>query len=73
VHRRLLLLGAAGFVLGVGFVLADLIAFAAGTHDTPLWLNLGCLLAPVGFAVVLWQGLRSGRAEQRTAWHSLDR
>jgi hypothetical protein len=32
-----------------------------------LWLNLACLLAPLGFAVAIGAALRAGRAEQRAA------
>jgi len=59
------------FVLGLGFIAADIIWFWTGAHNTPLWLNLACLLAPIGFAVAVWSGLAAGRAEQREALRAL--
>ena len=59
------------FVLGVVFIAVDVLPFFAGDRDTPLWLNLGCLLAPIGFAVATWSAVRAGRAEQRAALRQL--
>jgi hypothetical protein len=47
------------------------IPFFFGAHNRPLWLNLACLLAPIGFLVAVWSGLRAGRAEQRAALREL--
>jgi hypothetical protein len=63
--------GLALFVLGLGFIAVDVLPFFAGDGDRPLWLNLACLLAPAGFAVVFWSAYRSGRAEQRAALRQL--
>ena len=60
-------IGSALFVLGLIFIAIDVLPFFAGRHDTPLWLNLACLLAPLGFALAVGSALRAGRAEQRTA------
>jgi uncharacterized membrane protein YhdT len=60
------------FVLGVGFILADVTPFFVDEHNRPLWLNLACLLAPLGFALAVWSGLRAGRADQRAALRELD-
>jgi hypothetical protein len=57
--------GLAMFVIGLAFVAADVLPLFYGGHERPLWLNLACLLAPAGFALALWSGLRAGRAEQR--------
>jgi hypothetical protein len=59
------------FVLGLLFIVIDVTPYFFDAHDTPLWLNLACLLAPLGFAVAGWAGIRAGRAEQRTAVRSL--
>lgn len=59
------------FVLGLGFVVADVVPFFAGDTDRPLWLNLACLLAPIGFVIAVWAGLRTGRAQQRAALQRL--
>lgn len=59
--------GLAVFVLGLGFIAADVLPFFDGGHNRPLWLNLACLLAPLGFAIALWSGLRVGREDQRAA------
>jgi uncharacterized membrane protein YhdT len=59
--------GIALFVLGLGFIVADVVPFFTGDSNRPLWLNLACLLAPLGFAIVLWAGLRAVRVQQRDA------
>jgi uncharacterized membrane protein YhdT len=65
-------LGLAVFVVGLAFVAADVIPYFFSAHDRPLWLNLACLLAPLGFAVAVSSGLRRGRAAQREAVRELD-
>ena len=55
------------FVVGLVFIAVDVVPFFDGDRDTPLWLNLACLLAPLGFAVAVWSALRVGREEQRAA------
>lgn len=64
-------IGVALFVVGLGFIFADVVPFFAGDTDRPLWLNLACLLAPLGFAIVVWAGLRAGRTQQRAALQRL--
>jgi uncharacterized membrane protein YhdT len=64
--------GVALFVVGVGFLAADVVPFFFSDHNRPLWLNLACLLAPLGFAVAVWSGLRAGRSAQREAVRDLD-
>jgi uncharacterized membrane protein YhdT len=59
------------FVLGLGFIAADVVPLFFHDTDRPLWLNLACLLAPAGFAVAMWAGLRAGQAEQRAAVREL--
>jgi len=59
------------FVIGLAFVAADVIWWWTGGEDSPLWLNLLCLLAPIGFAMATWSGLRAGQAEQRAALRAL--
>lgn len=56
--------GIALFVAGLGFIAADVLPFFASDHNRPLWLNLACLLAPVGFAMAVGSALRQGRREQ---------
>ena len=41
------------FALGVLAIFADMVLFATGHHDLPLWLNLCAMLAPVGLALGL--------------------
>ncbi len=41
------------FFIGTLAILADVILFASGTRDLPLWLNLTALLAPIGLGVGL--------------------
>jgi uncharacterized membrane protein YhdT len=41
--------------------------FFLGDGDRPLWMNLACLAAPLGFAIAVGAAIRSGRSEQRRA------
>jgi hypothetical protein len=59
------------FALGLAFIAVDVLPFFADDHNTPLWLNLSCLLAPAGFAIAVWSGFRAGQAEQRAALDEL--
>jgi peptidoglycan/LPS O-acetylase OafA/YrhL len=63
--------GLALFALGLVFIGADVVPFFFADRDRPLWLNLACLLAPLGFAIAVWSGLRAGRLEQREALREL--
>ena len=60
------------FALGLLAIAVDVLPFFADRHDRPLWLNLACLLAPLGFAVAVGSALRAGRAEQRAVLRELD-
>ena len=56
-----------GFVVfGIGLlgVAVIMVAFAAGSHDLPLWLNLVAMLAPVGFGIGLIGVYREARASR---------
>jgi uncharacterized membrane protein YhdT len=66
-------IGVVLFVVGLLFIAIDVLPFFFGDKDTPLWLNLACLLAPIGFAVAVWSGLKAGRDEQRAAVRNLER
>ncbi|MDT4914750.1 MAG: hypothetical protein QOC66_3878 [Pseudonocardiales bacterium] len=68
---RSLRIGVALFVVGLVFIGIDVLPFLAGDRETPLWLNLACLLAPAGFALAVWSALRTGRSEQRAALREL--
>ena len=46
-------LGMAVFTLGLLAILADVILFASGSRNLPLWLNLTAMLAPVGLGMGL--------------------
>ncbi len=70
--RRTVRTGLALFAVGMVFIVVDLVAFAAGARDLPLWLNLACLLAPIGMVVAVGAALRRGREEQRQALRRLD-
>lgn len=69
----MLRLGVGAFALGLVAIAIDVLPFFLGEANTPLWLNLACLLAPAGFALAIWSGLKAGRDEQRAAARSLDR
>jgi hypothetical protein len=66
-QRRAVRVGLVLFVLGLIFVVIDVTPFFFDHHNTPLWLNLMCLLAPAGFGIAVWSGLAGGRADQRAA------
>jgi len=55
------------FVVGLLGVAVIMVAFAAGAHDLPLWLNLVAMLAPVGFGIGLVGVYREARASRRVA------
>jgi peptidoglycan/LPS O-acetylase OafA/YrhL len=59
--------GFALFGIGLVFVLVTVLPFFFHDHNRPLWLNLGCMLAPLGFVIAVTSVVRAGRAEQRTA------
>jgi len=60
------------FAVGVVFIAVDVLPFFAGDENTPLWMNLACLLAPLGFLIAIWSAFRTGRAQQRAALAALD-
>jgi type IV secretory pathway VirB2 component (pilin) len=65
-----------GFVLfGVGlvFLAATIIPFFWGDQDRSVWLNVGCMLAPLGFVVAVTGVIRAGRADQRAALDQIKR
>jgi uncharacterized membrane protein YhdT len=61
------------FGIGVLALLADVIPFFFGATDRPLWLNLACLLVPVGLVVAVWAALARGRREQKAALREVQR
>lgn len=58
--------------LGILFILVDVLPFFAGQDDRPLWLNLACLLLPIGLTVAVWSALARGRREQKSALRALE-
>ncbi|HEY2041857.1 MAG TPA: hypothetical protein VGH11_04205 [Jatrophihabitans sp.] len=59
-----------GFVLfGIGlvFLVVTVLPFFWGDHNRPVWLNVGCMLAPIGFVIAVLGSVRAGRADQRAA------
>ena len=68
---RGVIVGLALFAAGLIFIAADVLPFFLGSRDRPLWLNLACLLAPLGFAIAVGTGFRAGRDEQRAALRKL--
>jgi hypothetical protein len=55
------------FVLGLVAIAADVLPFFDHDRNRPLWLNLSCLLAPLGLALAVVSTLAAGRDEQRRA------
>jgi hypothetical protein len=54
-------IGMAVFAVGLIAIFADMILFAAGSRDLPLWLNLTAMLAPVGLGLGLIGVVRENR------------
>jgi peptidoglycan/LPS O-acetylase OafA/YrhL len=55
------------FALGLVFLAITVLPFFFGEHNRPVWLNVGCMLAPIGLVVAIVGAGRSRRAEQRAA------
>jgi hypothetical protein len=72
-RSRTVRVGLALFALGLVAIAVDVLPFFAHDHNRPLWLNLLCLLAPLGFALAVGSALRAGRAEQRAAFDAVRR
>lgn len=53
------------FAVGLLAILADLVLFVAGSRNLPVWLNVTCMMAPVGLGVGLVGVLREARANGR--------
>lgn len=60
-RSRLLPTAVALFTLGVLGILVVFVLFATGHHDLPLWLNLACLLAPIGLGIGIATVVRQSR------------
>ena len=54
-------IGMAVFAVGLIAIFADMILFAAGSRDLPVWLNLTAMLAPVGLGLGLIGVVRENR------------
>jgi len=57
--------GLALFAVGLVFLVIVVLPFFAGDHNRSLWLNLGCMLAPLGFIVAVTSMWRASLARQR--------
>jgi uncharacterized membrane protein YhdT len=53
------------FAIGLLAILADLVLFVAGSRNLPVWLNVTCMLAPVGLGIGLVGVLREARSDGR--------
>jgi hypothetical protein len=69
--RALVRVGLVLFAIGIITIAVAFIPFFAGKHDWPLWLNLLCMLAPVGLVLAIAGVWRGGRADARTAVRNL--
>lgn len=65
--------GAVLFVIGLVFLLVTVLPFFWGDHNRSVWLNVGSMLAPIGFVLAVTGAIRAGRAEQRATLARLDR
>lgn len=70
--RRGVQIGLALCALGIVFILVDVLPFFFGANDRPLWLNLACLLLPLGLVVGIWSALARGRREQKAVARALE-
>jgi hypothetical protein len=50
------------FAIGLLAIFADMILFASGSRNLPLWVNLTAMLAPVGLGLGLIGVVRENRA-----------
>ncbi|MET3804290.1 protein-S-isoprenylcysteine O-methyltransferase Ste14 [Nakamurella sp. UYEF19] len=50
------------FAIGLVAIFADMILFASGSRDLPLWINLTAMLAPVGLGLGLIAVVRENRS-----------
>jgi hypothetical protein len=64
-------IGFALFAVGLVFLVCTVIPFFFDDHNRSLWLNLGSMLAPLGFIVAVVGVIRAGRADQRAAIDAL--
>ena len=71
-HLTAVRFGFALFAVGLAFLVATVIPFFFDDHNRSLWLNLGCMLAPLGFVLAMVGVIRAGRAEQRAAIAGLE-
>lgn len=65
-------IGALLFVIGLVFLLVTVLPFFWGDHNRSVWLNVGAMLAPIGFVLSITGAVRAGRAEQRATLARLD-
>ncbi|CAN5593500.1 hypothetical protein BH10ACT8_BH10ACT8_25290 [soil metagenome] len=64
---RSVLIGLALFAVGLACLVITVTPFFFGDHNRPVWLNVACMLAPLGFIVAVTGGIRAGRRDQREA------
>jgi len=60
------------FFVGALAILADVVLFASGKQNLPLWLNLCALLAPIGFGVGMLGAFVEARAANKRAIEPAD-
>jgi hypothetical protein len=53
------------FAVGLVAIVADLVLFVSGQRNLPLWLNLVCMLAPLGLGVGLVSVVKEARGASR--------
>jgi len=54
-------IGMAVFAVGLIAIFADMVLFASGSRNLPVWLNLTAMLAPVGLGLGLIAVVRENR------------
>jgi hypothetical protein len=61
------------FAVGLVFLVTTVVPFFFHDHNRPVWLNVGCMLAPAGLLIAIVGVVRAGRSEQRDAAAELQR
>lgn len=54
------------FAIGVLAIAADMVLYLSGERNLPLWINLTCLLAPIGLAFGFVGTFADGKRFSRT-------
>ncbi|MGX7677791.1 hypothetical protein ACSMXN_02710 [Jatrophihabitans sp. DSM 45814] len=71
-RSRAVRVGFTVFAVGLLFLSVTVLPFFWGDDNRSLWLNIGCMLAPIGFVIAIVGVVRAGRADQRAALTAIE-